>query len=438
MAQAAAARNHPGASDGAGADRAGEPVRQVLHPRQPAQPGPADDRGGADRGLDDLRHHHRRHRSLASAPSSALSPSCLACSGRIWACRCRSPSVLGLAVGDAGGAGQRADHHPLPGAAADCHAGHAGALSRPCGRHQPRPARCAAIPIGSSCLARATARRSDAALDPGRRSLWSAAIVLGAAPSGAAAIYAIGHNETRRAFPACRSIAIKLCDLCRLGLLPQRLPPSSSSPASPPPGRTWAPASSSTPSPPSSWAAPRSSAAAASIIGTVLGLILIQALKNGLSLSGVKGDGTIVRDRRGADTHHSAFQPVSPERQPTEKQPAYRAMPSKTARVHHRRKNYACDDFTSRACHARRCRRAWFRHSRAWTGGDDLPTNPLACDATPATAGCQALRWRRDHQRARPQGQAASPSSTSRSSSASATSTPRPRASPKPPPNWAT
>jgi rhamnose transport system permease protein len=30
------------------------------------------------------------------------------------------------------------------------------------------------------------------------------------------------------------------------------------------------------------------------IIGTVLGLVLIQALKNGLSLSGVKGDGTIV------------------------------------------------------------------------------------------------------------------------------------------------
>ena len=30
------------------------------------------------------------------------------------------------------------------------------------------------------------------------------------------------------------------------------------------------------------------------IIGTVLGLILIQALKNGLSLAGVKSDGTIV------------------------------------------------------------------------------------------------------------------------------------------------
>ena len=30
------------------------------------------------------------------------------------------------------------------------------------------------------------------------------------------------------------------------------------------------------------------------IVGTALGLILIQALKNGLSLSGVKGDGTIV------------------------------------------------------------------------------------------------------------------------------------------------
>ena len=29
-------------------------------------------------------------------------------------------------------------------------------------------------------------------------------------------------------------------------------------------------------------------------MGTILGLVLIQALKNGLSLSGVKGDGTIV------------------------------------------------------------------------------------------------------------------------------------------------
>ena len=25
----------------------------------------------------------------------------------------------------------------------------------------------------------------------------------------------------------------------------------------------------------------------------------------------------------------------------------------------------------------------------AWTGGDDLPTNPLACDATPATAAAK-------------------------------------------------
>ncbi len=30
------------------------------------------------------------------------------------------------------------------------------------------------------------------------------------------------------------------------------------------------------------------------VIGTVLGLILIQALRNGLALAGVKGDGTIV------------------------------------------------------------------------------------------------------------------------------------------------
>ena len=31
-----------------------------------------------------------------------------------------------------------------------------------------------------------------------------------------------------------------------------------------------------------------------SVIGTLLGLVLIQVLKNGLALSGVKGDGTIV------------------------------------------------------------------------------------------------------------------------------------------------
>ena len=27
----------------------------------------------------------------------------------------------------------------------------------------------------------------------------------------------------------------------------------------------------------------------------------------------------------------------------------------------------------------------------AWTGGDDLPTNPLACDGTPGTVGGQGL-----------------------------------------------
>ncbi len=41
-------------------------------------------------------------------------------------------------------------------------------------------------------------------------------------------------------------------------------------------------------------AALRFSAGAGTIIGTGLGLILMQALKNGLALSGVKGDGTIV------------------------------------------------------------------------------------------------------------------------------------------------
>ena len=37
-----------------------------------------------------------------------------------------------------------------------------------------------------------------------------------------------------------------------------------------------------------------SSAARGTIVGTVLGLVLMQALKNGLALAGVKGDGTIV------------------------------------------------------------------------------------------------------------------------------------------------
>ena len=51
----------------------------------------------------------------------------------------------------------------------------------------------------------------------------------------------------------------------------------------------------------------------------------------------------------------------------------------------------------------------------AWTGGDDLPTNPLACDGTPGTAGGRRLRRRRADQR-RPTATASrSPSSTCRS-----------------------
>jgi hypothetical protein len=46
------------------ARRALGPIGQVLHRRQPAQPGPADDRGGAHRRHHDLRHRHRRHRPV--------------------------------------------------------------------------------------------------------------------------------------------------------------------------------------------------------------------------------------------------------------------------------------------------------------------------------------------------------------------------------------
>ncbi len=52
------------------------------------------------------------------------------------------------------------------------------------------------------------------------------------------------------------------------------------------------------------------------IIGTVLGLILIQALKNGLSLAGVKSDGTIVLIGAVLILHNPDLKPLPPGRQP--------------------------------------------------------------------------------------------------------------------------
>ena len=59
-----APRDHPRRHPDPRADGARATERPLPHARQPAQPGPVDDRDRADRAADDLRHHHRRHRPL--------------------------------------------------------------------------------------------------------------------------------------------------------------------------------------------------------------------------------------------------------------------------------------------------------------------------------------------------------------------------------------
>ena len=188
---------------------------------------------------------------------------------------------------------QRLHHHPLPRAAADRHARHAGALPRPRRGHQPGA-------LGarlSRVVLRPRPGRGRWACRPssGSSALVAlvAAIVLG--------LHDLGPHHLRHRLERDRRAL--------LGPRGRRAPRSRSTPprasrrrsrrrsssrGSRPRAPTWAPASSSTRSPPSCSAAPRSSAAAAPIVGTLLGLVLIQALKNGLSLAGVKGDGTIV------------------------------------------------------------------------------------------------------------------------------------------------
>jgi hypothetical protein len=123
------------------------------------------------------------------------------------------------------------------------------------------------------------------------------------------------------------------------------------------------------------------------IIGTVLGLILIQALKNGLSLAGVKGDGTIVLIGAALILTILISNLVSGAAPAESGRPWGPAV--NNGRRHQRRRDYASHD--TGGITALSLSTSLVQAQSAWTGGDDLPTSPLACDGTPATAGRQAL-----------------------------------------------
>ena len=74
-------------------------VRPLLHRRQPVQPGPADDRGRADRHHHDLRHRHRRHRPLGRLDPRHDRDPARRLLEEPRACRCRWPSRSRLVVG---------------------------------------------------------------------------------------------------------------------------------------------------------------------------------------------------------------------------------------------------------------------------------------------------------------------------------------------------
>ena len=120
------------------------------------------------------------------------------------------------------------------------------------------------------------------------------------------------------------------------------------------------------------------------IIGTVLGLILIQALKNGLALSGVKGDGTIVvigvvliardPDRRAIRQEQRRLNSGG-------RLPRHPPVGTETNMGANDMKKLTLAVLLSLGLMSGSALAA-----SAWTGGDDLPTNPLACDATPGAA----------------------------------------------------
>ena len=179
------------------------PVGRVPHAGEPAQPGPTGGGDRAHRAAHDADHHHRRHRPL----------------GRFDRRPDGHHDRRGLAqLGPAPGAGhrrrprhrdrlwrlQRLLHHPRRPAAADHHAGHAGAVPRPGRGHRPGAvgARLPGLvlhprPEGPRFLGNATVFPNQLFL-----------VVIGIIGIGAAlawtpfgrSLYAIGNNETGARF----------------------------------------------------------------------------------------------------------------------------------------------------------------------------------------------------------------------------------------------
>ena len=91
---------------------------RFLTRRQPAQPGPADDRDRPDRAADDLRHHHRRHRSLGRLDRRPVRDPARLFLEELSAFRCRWRSCSRSASARWPGSSTGC-HHPAEGAAAD-------------------------------------------------------------------------------------------------------------------------------------------------------------------------------------------------------------------------------------------------------------------------------------------------------------------------------
>ena len=174
-------------------------------------------------------------------------------------------------------------------------------------RASARRARCAAIPTGSSCSARArcwACRRSSGSCSPpssSSASCWRA-------PPSAARSTRSATTRRRRASPASRSTAYKLVDLHAL---------RASWPGSP--AAIFVSRVSTTRSDMGTGLELDVIAAVVlggtcifggigTIVGTVLGLVLIQLLKNGLALTGRQGRRHHRRDRHRAD-------PLDPDHQ---------------------------------------------------------------------------------------------------------------------------
>ena len=195
--------------------------------------------------------------------------------------------------------GERLDHHPGRRAAADRHPGDPGPLPRARRGHQPG---ALGTRLSGLVLRPGPARprrHPGPALAPGRRRSSCSAIVL-ARTSFGRTLYAIGNNETASRFSGLPVDRAKLIIYGLSGLMSGLA--------------AWIFVSrvSTTRSDMGTGLELDVIAAVVlggtsifggtgSILGTVLGVVLVQLLKNGLALTGVKGDATIVVIGAGAD-----------------------------------------------------------------------------------------------------------------------------------------